>query len=160
LLNVKVFPYNSLNLSAYSENTRNVVKHAMENARKVCKHIRKMRGKYLIISVYGQTANVELFSVHRSVSEYAESINLIRKICRKNLCIYGEHEKSLSANPNSAIFKINPQIRKFLENTPQLFPKTVPKVVFVNVFMFKFESEHNICFMCKEKKYQCLCVLS
>jgi hypothetical protein len=32
-----------------------------------------MRGKYLIISVKGQTANVvvELFSTHRSVSEYA-----------------------------------------------------------------------------------------
>ncbi len=103
-----------------------------------------MRGKYVRYSENTQkvfnfkriwtNGECRVVFVHRSVSEYAESINPIRRICRKNLCIYGEHEKSLSANPNSAIFKINPQIRKFLENTPQLFPKTVPKVVFVNVF--------------------------
>ncbi len=35
----------------------------------------------------------------------------------------------------------NPQIRK-LQNTAQLCTKTALKVVFVNVFMYKFESEH------------------
>jgi hypothetical protein len=63
--------------------------------------------------------------------------------------MYGEHEKSLSANRNSAVLSLtNPQISR---KSAQLYPQTVPKVVLVNVFMFKFELEHNICFMCKEK---------
>ncbi len=42
-------------------------------------------------------ANVELFVVHTIVTEYAENINHIQRIRGKNLCIYGEHAKSLSA---------------------------------------------------------------
>jgi hypothetical protein len=65
-----------------------------------------MRGKYL--SIFGEcaesikaymenTANVGLFAVLKIVSEYVESFNRIRRICGKNLCVYGENAKSLSA---------------------------------------------------------------
>ncbi len=65
-----------------------------------------MRGKYLCafgecaesISEYIEnTANVGLFAVLKIVSEYAESLNRIRRIRRKNLNVYGEYAKSLSA---------------------------------------------------------------
>ena len=42
-------------------------------------------------------ANVGLFAVHRIFSEYTESINSIKRICGKNLWVYREHVKSLSA---------------------------------------------------------------
>jgi hypothetical protein len=44
----------------------------MENARKVSKRIRRIRGKYL--SIYGEHGKLGLFEVHKIVSEYAESI--------------------------------------------------------------------------------------
>jgi hypothetical protein len=44
----------------------------MENARKVSKRIRRIRGKYL--NVYGEHGELGLFAVHKIVSEYAESI--------------------------------------------------------------------------------------
>ncbi len=39
---------------------------------------------------------------------------------------------------------INPEIRKFLQNTAQLCLETALKVVFVNFFVCKFESEHKM----------------
>ncbi len=41
-------------------------------------------------------ANVGLFAVLKIVSECAETFNRIRRIRGKNLCVYGEHAKSLS----------------------------------------------------------------
>jgi hypothetical protein len=66
-----------------------------------------MRGKYL--SVFGKcaesieaymenTANTGLFALLKIVSECAEGFNRIRRIRKKNLCVYGEHAKSLSAD--------------------------------------------------------------
>jgi hypothetical protein len=44
----------------------------METARKVAKHIRRIRRKYL--SVDGEYGKLGLFAVHKIVSIYAESI--------------------------------------------------------------------------------------
>jgi|LakMenEpi03Aug12_release.lakeMendotaPanAssembly.Ray.scaffolds.fasta_scaffold1108978_1 hypothetical protein len=64
----------------------------MKHAGKVSMRIRRMRGKYM-----ENTANAGLFAVLKIVSEYAESFNRIRRIRRKNLYVYGEYSKSLSA---------------------------------------------------------------
>ncbi len=44
----------------------------MENARKVSKRIRRIRGKYLC--VYGENGKLGLFAVHKIISEYEEII--------------------------------------------------------------------------------------
>jgi hypothetical protein len=44
----------------------------MENARKVTKHILRIRGKHL--SIYGEYGKLGFFAEHKIVSEYAESI--------------------------------------------------------------------------------------
>jgi hypothetical protein len=53
----------------------------MENARKVSKRIRRIRGKYL--SVHGEQGKLGLFAVHKIVSEYAESIFMYSEDARK-----------------------------------------------------------------------------
>ncbi len=49
------------------------------------------------VSKYGKAVNVGLIAAHKIVSEYPESINLIRRVFGKNICVNGEHAKSLSA---------------------------------------------------------------
>ncbi len=44
----------------------------MENARKVSKHTRRLRGKFLC--VYGENGKLGFFAVHKIISKYAESI--------------------------------------------------------------------------------------
>jgi hypothetical protein len=53
----------------------------MENARKVSKGIQRIRGKYLC--VYGEHDKLELFAVHKIVSEYVEGIQTYSKKTRK-----------------------------------------------------------------------------
>ncbi len=53
----------------------------MENAWKISKGIRRIRGKYL--SVYGEHGKLGLFAVQNSVSEYAESIQVYSENMRK-----------------------------------------------------------------------------
>ncbi len=65
----------------------------MENARKVSKRIRRIRGKYLRIC--GEYVKLGIFAVHKIVSEYAENIKRIRRIHGKNLCVHGEDAKRL-----------------------------------------------------------------
>jgi hypothetical protein len=66
----------------------------MENARKVSKHIRRIRRKYL--SVYGEYGKLGLFAVHKFVSA-RKVFKLIRRIRGKDLCVYGEDAKRLLA---------------------------------------------------------------
>jgi hypothetical protein len=58
----------------------------MENARKVSKRIRRIRGKYL--SAYGEHDKLGLFAVHKIVIEYAEIIYVyMEKTQKDSWCI-------------------------------------------------------------------------
>jgi hypothetical protein len=83
-----------IGLASYSNNL-STYSSVYGDAQKVSKCILRKRGKYL--SIYGETVNLGWFAVHKFVSEYAECINLIRRILGKNLCVNREHAKSLSA---------------------------------------------------------------
>ncbi len=58
----------------------------MENARKVSKHIRRIRGKYF--SVYGENGKLGLFAVHKIISESNS---------RKVLNVFGEYAERIYA---------------------------------------------------------------
>ncbi len=73
-----------------------------ENAQKVSKRIRRIRGKYL--SVDGAHYYLRLFAVYKIVSEYStrKVFKRIGRMRGKNLCIHGEDAKRLLAySPNT-----------------------------------------------------------
>ncbi len=82
--------YNALYINRFS-----LIYRAVETARKVSKHILRIRRKYL--SVDGEYGKVGLFAVHKIVSYARKVFKHIRRIRGKDLCVHGDDAKRVLA---------------------------------------------------------------
>jgi hypothetical protein len=72
----------------------------MENARKVSRCIRRVRGKYL--SLYGEHGKLGYLRYTKSSPNMRKVFKCIRRMRGKNLCVHGEDAKRILAySPNT-----------------------------------------------------------